>query len=327
MGWGTRLQHAVAAASFVLAAVSGGALPWSAGLLGGRLRPLFGGPDTVLWWHSLLGTAAAVSLGAHLAYLMVRAYVESLSWSAFPYRLSAGDLGDLPRQLGGLLLGRGHRGRRNSPVRKLFYWSFLLGGTLLVGSGLLVRHWARLDSAWVTAHLDLLAGLHGGLGFALAALLLLHAHASVDGGRQPGMVLAALTGRVPAAVLAGLYPEDLPTEAEGARVALPAELDQELRREAVLDRERESIQQVLEEGNDLARQGRLAEAADRFRWALELYPGYSQAQYNLGLVLEREGRDGEALEAYRRFMEIDPFHPLSDRVREAIARLEGKTRG
>ena len=48
--------------------------------------------------------------------------------------------------------------------------------------------------------------------------------------------------------------------------------------------------------------GRLEEAAGEYRTALELEPGNLDAWYNLGFVLERLGRDREALDAYEQYV-------------------------
>lgn len=59
-------------------------------------------------------------------------------------------------------------------------------------------------------------------------------------------------------------------------------------------------------GTSLYRQGRVDEAGDCFRKALQAYPRYELAQNNLGLVLIAQGRLDEALSHYARALELDP---------------------
>ncbi len=56
-------------------------------------------------------------------------------------------------------------------------------------------------------------------------------------------------------------------------------------------------------------QGRVQEAVQPFKRAVELNPGMAPAQFNLGFALEKLGRMDEALEAYRRTLACDPRLP------------------
>jgi Flp pilus assembly protein TadD/4-amino-4-deoxy-L-arabinose transferase-like glycosyltransferase len=55
-----------------------------------------------------------------------------------------------------------------------------------------------------------------------------------------------------------------------------------------------------------ASQGRLEEAVESYRRAIEISPNYARAHNNMGLALEQLGRDDEALEAYMSAVEHDP---------------------
>jgi len=59
-------------------------------------------------------------------------------------------------------------------------------------------------------------------------------------------------------------------------------------------------------GRLLADSGRLGEAKDEYRKAIELHPIYAHAHNNLGVVLGREGSDGEAEGEYRTALRLDP---------------------
>jgi Tfp pilus assembly protein PilF len=53
-------------------------------------------------------------------------------------------------------------------------------------------------------------------------------------------------------------------------------------------------------------QGKIDEAAVRFEESARAKPDFAAAFYNLGLARERQGRDGEAIAAYTRSLELDP---------------------
>ncbi|MAB80544.1 MAG: hypothetical protein CMJ89_14420 [Planctomycetes bacterium] len=64
-------------------------------------------------------------------------------------------------------------------------------------------------------------------------------------------------------------------------------------------------------GLTLLEEGRIKEAGSHFERATELYPGYLQATYNLGLTLQHRRRFDEAIAAYRRVLARDRGHFLS----------------
>ncbi len=52
----------------------------------------------------------------------------------------------------------------------------------------------------------------------------------------------------------------------------------------------------------------LYEAASEFEWARKLMPGHPDPRLNLGLALERAGRAGDAIDAYRTALDVYPGH-------------------
>jgi len=62
----------------------------------------------------------------------------------------------------------------------------------------------------------------------------------------------------------------------------------------------------LQKGYELSKQGKLDEALDAYRKALEIDPKFANAWYNMGIVFEEQGKLDEALDAYRKALEIDP---------------------
>ena len=67
----------------------------------------------------------------------------------------------------------------------------------------------------------------------------------------------------------------------------------------------------------LGGQDALAEAERAFREAVAREPKAARYRYNLGLVLQRQGRRDEARAAFRETLSADPsFAPARDRLRE-----------
>jgi tetratricopeptide (TPR) repeat protein len=62
-------------------------------------------------------------------------------------------------------------------------------------------------------------------------------------------------------------------------------------------------------GAALAREGRLADAADQFRRAVTIYPDFSQAHFSLGLALAQQGDVDGAIASYRQALARQPRYP------------------
>jgi tetratricopeptide (TPR) repeat protein len=56
------------------------------------------------------------------------------------------------------------------------------------------------------------------------------------------------------------------------------------------------------------RRGELSAAAQEFLWAQRMMPGHADPRLNLALTLEAAGRVDEALEEYRSALEVHPGH-------------------
>ena len=72
-------------------------------------------------------------------------------------------------------------------------------------------------------------------------------------------------------------------------------------------REKAEVQEELEKGNRFALEERYVEALFHYRRALELYPDYSQARYNMARVLARMGEREMARDGYQRLSRRRPF--------------------
>jgi len=70
--------------------------------------------------------------------------------------------------------------------------------------------------------------------------------------------------------------------------------------------------------------GELYEAANEFEWAKKLLPGSSDPRINLALTLERAGRAGEALAAYKSALEVQPGSVAAMQGAAVIAVREGR---
>ncbi len=86
-------------------------------------------------------------------------------------------------------------------------------------------------------------------------------------------------------------------------------------------------------GGQLLKDGRLAEALNEFRRAVELDPSYAAAYRNLAYVYDRLSRTEEAVAAYRKGIDLDPkdvvarnnlgvLYDKSGKQEEAIAEFE-----
>ena len=68
--------------------------------------------------------------------------------------------------------------------------------------------------------------------------------------------------------------------------------------------------------------GRLYEAAEEFEWARKLMPGHPDPRMNLALTLEQAGKVDEAIQTYKTALEVWPGYIGTI---QALARLEVKS--
>lgn len=83
-----------------------------------------------------------------------------------------------------------------------------------------------------------------------------------------------------------------------------------------------TVEELLNEGNMAAREGNYEKAAALFAKALEHYPGYPQALFNLGACLKKTGDHARAKEALTEYLKQDAFGQASMRAREMLAEME-----
>lgn len=310
-----RAQHGL------LVLTIGGAL--ATGLILGR--PFGAGASAIHTWHVLAGWGAIGLLGYHLLYLAVRGYVESRGWASFPLRWGGGDFETALAGVRYLLGGAAAPPEADEyrPSQKALYWWTLTAVALLGASGGGLGFWGRFGSLPL---LPLLAALHRGCALLLIVTILWHLYGVLiwEGRWWPewSWITGALTAekarlKVPGAWRRHLGEESARTDA-GAGAA-PEEKARERQ-----SQEKAQVQEELEKGNRFALEERYVEALYHYRRALELYPDYSQARYNMARVLARMGEREMAREAYQQFLAADPFHTLARKAQEAIRELDAK---
>ena len=308
-----RVQHAL------LVLTIGGAL--ASGLV--LDRPFAAGASSARLWHVVAGFGAIGLLAYHLLYLAVRGYVESIGWAGFPLRWSRGDFEDVlagVRHLfGGAPAPRAAGEYR--PSQKVLYWWTLVALAMLGATGSGVGFWARFGSLPL---LPQLAGVHRGCALVLLATVLWHLYGVLTWEGRWWPEWSWVTGELAAGKAGvkrpGAWQRHLGEESARADSgASPAPEDKARERQA---QEKAQVQEELEKGNRFALEERYVEALYHYRLALELYPDYSQARYNMARVLARMGEREMAREAYRQFLAADPFHPLARKAQEAIRELE-----
>jgi len=314
MNLNQRVQHGLLACAFGAALATGLLLE----------RPFGAGGAALRAGHLLAGFAAVGALAYHLLYLTVRGYVEGHGWARFPLRPAAGDLAALlaaaRRVLGGAIAAPDADQYR--PSQKLLYGWTLAAVGLLGATGAGVAFWGRFGSL---SQLPLLAAAHRGVALLLLVAVLWHLYGVLtwEGGWWPEW--SWLTGMLdePKARLKvpGAWRRH---ELRLEQLAAGTEATPEQRQRAQLNREKDEVQEELDKGNRLALEERYVEALDHYRRALERYPGYSQARYNMARVLARMGERGMAREAYQQFLAADPFHPLARTAQEAIRELDAE---
>ncbi len=275
----------------------------------GRLPAGSGGAAGMAALHGWCAAAALAGWAFHLVRVCL-AWLEGRNpWGLVP---RVADLRALVQALS-WSLGLGRRGpeaARFSYRERLPYAVFLAVVPTLALSGWAVAHPARAAAIGPDGLVSA-AALHGALGACCVPFLLWHVYFAHF---QPAALFwngAWLTGRAPWARVAAMRP-DWARELEGGLLAEEQPLEQAA-----------SVESLLEAGNRAAREGRYGEAAAAYEEALQLYPGYSQALFNLGLVRARGGDRSGAAAALRSFLEQDPFNPVAGRARDLLRELGG----
>jgi len=288
-------------------------------------RPIGVGATALRAWHLLGGFGAVGLLGYHLLYLAVRGYVESRGLAGFPLRWSGGDF---EAALAGVRALLGDKvtppeADEYRPSQKALYWWTLAALALLGVSGGGIGFWSRFGSLSLLPHL---AALHRGCALLLLVSILWHLYGVLtwEGRWWPewSWITGSLAAEKASVKVPGAWRRHLGEES--ARADAGAETTPEEKARERQSQEKALVQEELEKGNRLALEERYVEALYHYRRALELYPDYSQARYNMARVLARMGEREMAREAYQQFLAADPFHTLARKAQEAIRELDSE---
>lgn len=295
-------------------AVAGGLFPWAA--------------DFDLWYriHQWAGMAAGILVIYHVTYLLVRGYVEGRNWPTFPLAFRKGDLGELRRQAG-FVFGREEIRPAGDVFRvsqKALYWGTGLFLAALTVTGLVVGMWENLGAYGFLPLVGFAARLHRGMSLVLTAVFLWHLYGVLTWEGRFAPQWSWLTGNMrpelSAAIVPGHHRNILQQEEE--RLASTSKKSVEEAEQEARQMERDAVEEDLQAGNHLARDEKFVDALFHYRRALERYPGYSQARYNMAIVLRKMGERKMAVESFRQFLKDDPFHPLARKAQEIIADIE-----
>ncbi len=264
--------------------------------------------------HSDAGIVSAVFLLGHLVTLVAIGIRKDVSPERVAFFPTGREWTYLRRP------GQPYPAGKYSPEEKGDYLAILAWSILLTASGILL-HWPGSLGVPDAAAYGWLRVIHAGCGAALSLhVLLIHV---------PGRWLRAAPS-FRQAIFTGMVPRERAekrdgwiSELMGERILIPVPREET----SETDRESEQVRTILEEGNRLVREGKFGEAAEAFEGALALYPGYSQARFNLGVARWKEGKEDLAEEQFRRFIETDPFNPMAEKAREILGGMLRKRDG
>lgn len=266
----------------------------------------------------LHGACAALAVAAWVLHLtrVCMSWLDGGSpWGLVP---RTADLREVCRVLLGELSRGGARDSRcrYSYRERIPYGAFQAALPVLCATGWISSHPGLSVAMLGAAGLVGVSAVHAAAGLLTVPFVLWHVYFTH---LQPAALYwngAWLTGKVPWARVEAMWPG---WAREIAAEALPAPAEEEP--------EAPSVQSLLEEGNRAAREGRYADAEAAYETALRLYPGYSQALYNLAVARARASKTQAAVEALERFLEQDPFSPVAPRARELLTQLQGGADG
>jgi len=190
------------------------------------------------------------------------------------------------------------------------YTFFILAFPLLAATGWAVGHPSRAAGIIGADGVLLLARAHSIMGGLSVPILLWHVYFTSSRPEALYWNSAWLTGRVRWERVESMWP------------GWAREIREELAPSTAPEEETPSVEELLERGNAAAHRGDYTMAQEAFAEALRLYPGYSQAWFNLAVVRYRAGDAAGATEAIESFLSRDPFGPMSQKARELLARIQ-----
>lgn len=91
--------------------------------------------------------------------------------------------------------------------------------------------------------------------------------------------------------------------------------------ELKVQKEQKLLEDYLSEGNALAKNKNYADAIVKYKEAIQIYPNYSQARFNLGVAYKMNGQYKEAVIAFKEFTSMDPFNTMAGPAKTNIKEL------
>lgn len=297
------IVHAIAALGAVGALATGPLLSHPT-----VLSALLGEDFNVSPLHSAFAGLALLGWLGHLARTAMKWLEGGFTFSLIPR------LGDLTGLVTGLLwnLGIGKAGARGryGYRERLPYFVQLIALPVLVLTGFTLASPALPASVLGPGSLMILTEVHFTAGYIAAAAFMLHLFFSLF---TPGALFfnaSFLTGKASWA------------RVERMRPAWAGELmDEFVTREEEQGEKPQSVFELLERGNAEAKAGDLNEARATYEEALELFPGYSQALFNLAVVLIKLDDKGAAAERLRQYLKQDAFGPAAGKASQLLEEL------
>ena len=177
------------------------------------------------------------------------------------------------------------------PSQKALYWWTLAAVALLGMSGIAIAFWGRFGSLSL---LPQLAALHRGCALLLLVSILWHLYGVLtwEGRWWPewSWITGSLAAEKASVKVPGAWRRHLREESARADAGAGTTPEEKARERQL--QEKAQVQEELEKGNQFALEERYVEALYHYRRALELYPDYSQARYNMARILARMGERG-----------------------------------
>jgi cytochrome b subunit of formate dehydrogenase len=322
-----RVLHFLLIVLFLFASAGGLALRLNDRDPAARLIETVGGIEAMATIHLITGLALAALIVYHIVSLL---YLSIKRDWAIDELILLPDVNDLKNIIQNakfffFLSADFPRFRKYSFVQKFDYFTGLAGLTLMFATGIAVGLPERAALLFSPAYIEDVRTFHITLGYVLIFVFLVwHVYNNL---LSPGKFFANwswISGSTPEGLIAtyhAAYHEEV----------LQRDREQRLERERIAEeqsmqrtikKQSQRLEEYLNTGNEFAKQERFDEAVEQYRRALELLPKFPKAQYNLATVYQKAGNLAQAAVEYRKFIEMDPFNVMVEKVRSVLRELE-----
>jgi cytochrome b subunit of formate dehydrogenase len=322
-----RVLHAMLALLFIAASVGGLAM-WRSDLpICAKLIGMAGGFEAMASIHLVTALALGALIVYHFVLLMFVAVKED--WimddlTLMPGRRDFRDLADNAKFM--LFFSKAApRFDRFAFTQKLDYFTALAGLCLMLAMGLAVGFPERSTALIPPAYLGELRAIHVVIGFLL--IFFFGAWHVFNNFLAPGKLFSNwswITGTISASQARRDYPElyDREMRQEREERLKKEKAVEERSMEKIISKQSKELKQYLDAGNEHARQENYDLAVEQYRKALDLLPNFPQARYNLAGVYQKSGDIVRAAAEYKRFIDMDPFNAMAEKVRSILREIE-----